>query len=424
MDNPQKSPRFARYHGAQPVSASAVLGKPMVATHTPQKVPQLFGSTPQPAEIPDFRVRAKAYKKAFLKHRLFKVSIIAGIILAVIVLLLGSVGFVLNSKYSGRALPYTYVGEISIGGLTQEQIKSTLDKRAQNLNITLQEGGLTREVSASAIGVNFDTEYASKNAITGFNPFSYLNKRSIEVPVNVNPLTVDGYIRMQVTGMQTKNQNAKIVKNKNSFSVVPELNGFRTSSAYVVDQLKQQLSSMSDTTISLTAATDRPTVTAADLQDDLDVAKKLVSTKIAINANNNVVYPSEDQKFNWLEVVEATGASGASLQFSEAKIRAYVYELAQKQNSEPKNESIETKPDGSQYIKPGQNGKTVNNADDVAKQILNSLTAQQPAKIAFTFDEKAFNAVNRNGLILATATPKPAEDTNQPAATIAPISAQ
>jgi len=402
VDNPHMRPRFAQYHGVPKASAEANVQNAMVAMHLPQTIPQVFGSTPQVAEIPDFNIRAKTYKRARLNHKIFKLSLILGIIICVVIAILGIVGLILNSKYAGRALPYTYVGELSVGGLTEAQISSVLDNRAKEVSVILKDGGLTREVPASALGVTFDTKAASQKAISGFNPFRYLDRRSLSVPTQVSDLAVDGYIRMSVADMQTKNVNASMVKDKNGISISPEINGFRTSSAYVADQLRKQLPQLDNAVINLSKATDRPSITAADLQDDVELAKRIIATNVVIEAAGQRIVPTQDQKFGWLQMDDS---AGSNTHLSQAKIKEYVYSLVSKSNTEPVNEKIVTNPDGSQKIEPGENGRSVNNSEDVIAQIIRSLEAQQPVKVAFTFDEKQRVTINRNGLVLASATP-------------------
>ena len=81
--------------------------------------------------------------------------------MALVIIALGAVGFALNQKYSGRALPYSYIGNISIGGLTAAEIKTALDLQASETMVTFTEGGLTRTVSADMFSTQFDTEKAA-----------------------------------------------------------------------------------------------------------------------------------------------------------------------------------------------------------------------------------------------------------------------
>ena len=425
MDNPHIRPRLSAYRRAFAAPAPAQTSASVVADMPLGNPPRPFGAV-RPDVVPDFARGAKVYKRSRLKRKAIKGAIVVTISILLIMALLGTVGYVLNQRYAGRALPYSYVGDISIGGLTQAEIKTVLDKRSEEIRVTLTEGGLTREVPISAFGAQFDTEQASKEAITGFNPFAYLSnftKRTLTVPVEVNERYVDGYLRMHVANMQTDAKNAEIVKSKKDLAIVSEIYGFRTNTAYVTEQLNAQLATLQDPVVSLSAATDRPSITQADLQDDLDVARKLVATNVGIHAYTTVIRPTEDQKLSWLEIKQIPGSSEVQIQYSQAKVREYVFEAAKKYTTEPVNEQIITNPDGSTALQTGKAGTTVANIDEVAENLYRALMNQQAAVITFTITPVEYQKVDPSLMPLQTATPaqsppvQPA--TTQPTATVA-----
>lgn len=389
MDNPHLSPRLSAYQRtfaqsalSRESNASVVADMPVVP-HRPQRAPV------------DFAARAKAYRRSQIKHKALKGVMVFGIVILLIVLALGVIGYVLNERYAGRALPYTYVGDISIGGLTQPEIKAALDKRAEEIRVTLTEGGLVRDVPISEFGPQFDTQKASEQAITGFNPFSYLTKRSFSVSVQVNERYVDGYLRMHVAPTQTDAENAEIVKAKKELVIVPETYGFRTNTKYVTEQLNKQLATLQDPTVSLSAVTDRPAITQADLQDDIDTARRLIATSVGIKAYNTIIRPSEDQKLAWLEIQQIPGTNEVQLQFSQTKVREYVFEAAKKYNKEAVAEQIVTNPDGTAAVKTGTAGSSVANIDDVANAFYQALTNQRAEVIAFTITPIDYQKVDR-----------------------------
>jgi vancomycin resistance protein YoaR len=348
----------------------------------------------RPYSVPDFAAGAKTYRRSQLKGKAIKIAIIFGISILLLILALGVIGYVLNQRYAGRALPYTYVGDISIGGLTQPEIKAVLDKRASEIRVTLKEGGLTREVPVNTFGANFDTQKASESAITGFNPFGYLTKRSFVVPVEINENYVDGYIRLNVANMQTDAENATIVKSKKELVIVPETIGFRTSSAYVAEQLKEQLPSLDDPVINLSTATDRPAITQADLQDDIETAQKLIATKAGVKVYNTIITPTEEQKLSWLEIKEVPNSTEVQIQFSQSKVREYIFELAKKYTTDPENEQLVTNPDGTKTVQPGKKGTQISNIDEVATSLFRALSGQQAQVIAFTMSATDYQKVD------------------------------
>lgn len=412
MDNPHFSPRLSAYQRSFAQSAlsggshaSGIADMPVVPHNGPQGAPV------------DFAARAKAYRRSQIKHRALKGLLVFGVVVLLIILALGAIGYALNEKYAGRALPYTYVGDISIGGLTQPEIKAALDKRAEEIRVTLTEGGLVRDVPISEFGPQFDTQKASEQAITGFNPFSYLTKRSFTVPVQVNERYVDGYLRMHVASMQTDAENAQIVKAKKELVIVPETYGFRTNTKYVTEQLNKQLITMQNPTVNLSAATDRPTITKADLQDDIDTARRLIATNVGVQAYNTIIRPSEDQKLAWLDIQQIPGTNEVQLQFSQAKVREYVFEAAKKYTTEPVAEQLVTNPDGSVTVKAGVAGSKVANADDVASALYKALTSQRSEVIALTITPVEYQKVDRSQIPVTQTTATAATTANTPAQT-------
>lgn len=377
MDTPHNSPRLSAYPRSFSQSALSE------GTHA-SVVAEMPVTPSRPYRVVDFTASAKAYRRSYFKSRTLKMLLIFSVVVMVIITALGAIGYALNQRYAGRALPYTYVGDISIGGLTQAEIKAALDKRASEIRVTLTEGGLIREVPLSEFGPQFDTQKASEGAITGFNPFSYLTKRTVTVPVQVNERYVDGYLRMNVANMQTDAKNAEIVKAKKGLTIVPEAYGFRTNTGYITEQLNKQLANMQDPVVNLSAVTDRPNITQADLQDDVELAKKLIATNVGLKAGGTVIRPTEDQKLSWLEVKSVPNSSEIQLIFSQTKVREYVFEAAKKYITEPINEQVITNPDGTKVLQPGKSGSSVTNIDEVANSLHRALTAQQAEILAFT----------------------------------------
>jgi hypothetical protein len=98
----------------------------------------------------DFAAGAKAYRKYRTRSGIFRGLKIAASISMVLVVIMGGFGYWLNHKYAGRALPFSYVGGMSVGGLTQTEIKQALDNRTKELKVTFIDGGLTRTVPESS----------------------------------------------------------------------------------------------------------------------------------------------------------------------------------------------------------------------------------------------------------------------------------
>lgn len=352
----------------------------------------------------EFKARAKQFKRSQIKAKVLKKLVIFGIFVAVVVVILAIIGLVLNNRYAGRALPYSYIGDISIGGLTEAEIKAVLDKKANKTVITLTEGGLTRYVKPIEFSAKFNTEQASKDAMVGFNPFNYLTKREFNVPVSIEEKQVDGYIRLHVADKQTNAVNADIIKQGKEIVIKPEVQGFRTSTTYVTKEIEKQLSLMKNPVVSLSAQYEQPDITSEDLKDDLKRASDLVNTDIALKAWNTKIAPKTEDKINWLSIKKVQNTNDVVIEFDQAKVREYVFGVAQKYNKEKVDETLAINEQGQQYIKEGSKGQQVKDIDKIASEFYGALTSARGALIALEFEYTDYVTVDRQLVTSSTAT--------------------
>lgn len=332
MDRTDVHPRYfvgRRQNNGAVTSASS--HEPVTVVLREQElINELTAGHTAPAVKLDFAAGAQMYKKKRSRMSIFRGLKIAAMFGIVTVVALGGFGFWLNNKYAGRALPFSYVGGVSVGGLTQSEIKQALDARTKELKITFVDGGLTRTVPASMFGAQFDTETASKQIIPDFNPFAFLDRRSVTVPVKVNDYQVDGYMRINIHPGQTKPSDATIVKDKTKLSIKPQVSGFRSDPKFVADAMRQSLGGLTSPVINVNAVTLKPTIASTDLSDDVERANKLLSTNVTIayGKSMNVITPA--QKMAWMQFDSTNGSKDIRINFSRSLVRQYVVDLAKK----------------------------------------------------------------------------------------------
>lgn len=303
--------------------------KPVLAIAATPAPSHAIPSRPTAAKHFDFADGAKAYKHKIMQQSLLRGLFISVCVLAMFIALMTAGGVYVHYKYVGRAIPFTYVGNISIGGLNEQQIKAVLDKRANEITVSLVDGGLVRTVPASQFGATFDTAaVASEATHTKFNPFTYLNKRSFDVPVNVNERWLDGYITANVNTTKTAPQDAKLSIAKDGVKIIPEQLGFRTNVQFVHDRIKLALATMTTPVVNVNTVTLKPSVYSTDLEDDLARANTLVNTAVSLQYGRANIKPTLADKLSWLQIGEAPGTNNVTLGFSKTLIRQYVVDKA------------------------------------------------------------------------------------------------
>lgn len=383
MDRTNVHPRYfvgRRQNSDEPASASS--HQPVtVVLREQQQIREMTAGLTAPAISLDFEAGARAYKKTRTRNGALRGLKIATSISVVVIVVVGGFGFWLNNKYAGRALPFSYVGGISVGGLTQSEVKAALDNHVKDLKVTLVDGGLTRTVPASTFGAKFDTETASKQIIPDFNPFAFLDRRSIDVPVTINDNQVDGYLRINVQMPQTKPVDAHIVKEKTKLIVKPQVVGFRTDPSFVAERIRTGLASMQSPVINVNAATLKPKVAVEDLTDDVIKANKLLATNVTISYGRSVNVITSAQKLAWIQFENTNSNKDIQISFSRTLVRQYVADLAKKYQA-----PVEVKPvsdDPNAAAAPATPRVAIENIEEVTDSIVAGLSSGQATSSTF-----------------------------------------
>jgi len=344
-----------------------------------------------------FASNAKVYKRKALARRVYNVLLAITVILVLMVIALGVVGFYLNSKYVGKALPFAKIGNLSVGGMDKSQITELLNETSSNLTVTFNDGGLSWTVPVSTFNPKYDFNSAIDQTIAKrFNPYTFLTKTQVPVAVEVNERHVEGYLRQNITSMQTRSEDAYLMKGSDSVVVKPEVLGFSANAAHVSKKLNEALSQLSESNIRMNSVGVRPNIYGADLQPELTKANNLLNTNVSVRYNGTVVYPSKKDKLSWLEITQVPGSSSYNFDFSKSKIRDFVVALALKYQKPVKVEQPDNKENPAGYSVPTV---VINNVEQVTDQIYSGLKNNRSTVAIFTKD----NSVKRSVPVTAVA---------------------
>jgi len=303
----------------------------------------------------DFERGAREFRKKQLNASLVKGTTEAAIITAVILMVLTTAGLMINKKYQGRSLPFTYVGNVSIGGKTKEQIKILLDQHFAQMNVTFNEGGLQRQASLGQLGISIDTKSLSEQAIPGrLSPLAFLNWQRLNAKVNMSDKFIAGYVALHINASQTKAQDAKLIINKNQLIIQPEIVGFKSDGKAIAQQIKYALASANVPIIDVTTITAKPSVKSKDLTDDLSHINSLLQTPVSVKIGYTTIKPTLKQKLAWLSLNQQPGAINVGADFSKGLIRSYILDQVKK-------------------YQPPTNGVVVDNIDEVTDSLATAL---------------------------------------------------
>lgn len=319
----------------------------------------------------DFAIGASIFKKRQRADNLYKALLEALLIILAFVLTIVLIGVVINYKYQGRAFPFTYIGDTSVGGMNKQQVQDLLSQKYDEMKVIFIEGGLTRAASLKQLGVELDINAAVNGAVPERkNPFALFYWQRHEVPVEVNPIIADGFLTTRLYPTQSKSENAQIIIEDDELKIQPEINGIRTELNFMTGQIKDSLSRVAEPNINACAVVAKPAVYSSDLQDDLTHINNLLNTPVAINIGYANIKPTFKQKLSWLNLGRATESKNVDVDFSEGLVRGYIIEQAKRVIS---------------------NDTNVYNIDEVTSAIMAALKNGEPISQKLTIEDQSSN---------------------------------
>lgn len=132
-----------------------------------------------------------------------------------------------------------FVGEVSLGGMTEEQARQAIAAEAERLSgrrITLDIAGNASSVTAQKLGVSWSNEdvvekamdqVSSGNLVRQYMVRKDTEKNPVHIPLEtrVDEGKVESFIKSQTEGLMEEPQNASIVRADGVFQITPGVSG-------------------------------------------------------------------------------------------------------------------------------------------------------------------------------------------------------
>jgi len=346
---------------------------------------------PKRVPVPiNFELNARMYRRKMLAERWTSRLSFAVYGLLAIAIILAAIGFYVDHIYRGRALPYSYVGSIAIGGLSKPQIVAALHQQESQMTISFTDGGLTTTVPVSKLGIEYNIQQlADQITHHPFNPFFYLSVHHFTASPNFTNDTLTQFLNKYVNNTKTAPEDAIIIKTKTGLAIKPELQGFQANADYLSKNILSQSADLSSPSINVNVVSTNPQIYSSDLTDQLSKGNALLKNPVTIKYKNNVLTPSIQDKLAWMQITQVPGTTTDSLTFSPALVRAYVLAQANRfqQHISPTSAQL-----------PGQTvstyqGSVINNIDDVTNRIVQAMNSSTPVNETLTTSEQTYNTL-------------------------------
>ena len=364
-------------HRSDPLTSGVVLQK-----STPLRLPSPL----------DFENNARLYRRKLRTDTWIRRVSYLFYSLLTLALLLGALGLYVNHLYQGRALPYSYVGSISVGGLKESQVHNLLERQVNQMSVSFTDGGLTTTIPVGKLGLDYNLgELAHRITHHSFNPFYYLSIHHF----SANPIFKGDdlaiFLKNFVNNTKTAPQNATLIKNKTGLAIQSEMQSFQANADYLSKQILAQSADLSSPTIGVNTISTNPQIYSSDLKDELTRANLLLDTNVSIKYKNTVITPTRAEKLSWVQINPIPGDShNLSITFSRTLVREYVLAQANKFQQHIASISDQTSQSVSTY-----RGMVIDNVDSATNQMVSDLNNGSAAQITLTSSQQTYDTLSR-----------------------------
>ena len=333
-----------------------------------------------------------------------------GVAAAALLLLgvVGAGGYAYAAHYDGRAVPGTTVAGTDVSGKSREQVVAAIENRAKSAKVDIS-GDVTASASLADLGTTVDAQ-ATADAVMargdslGEKLQALVSKGEVPVVTTTNTTTVSSYATSLIPEDRAKARNATVVLSEDgtTFSTTSASNGASLDVNALEQAAQKAATSLGSSSVSLTMTDAAPKVSDDEAQKVADKANNWVSQDVTITLDEDSYTAENTDKASWIKVTNSA-ESAPTIAVDSAKVSQWVQAQAEEAKVEPVTGQRNVNTSGKVVSTPteAKDGKTVNNADTVAKSITESFGSDKA--YTGTFETTAVKAEWKERTIAAGA---------------------
>ena len=333
-----------------------------------------------------------------------------GVAAAALLLLgvVGAGGYAYAAHYDGRAVPGTTVAGTDVSGKSREQVVAAIENRAKSAKVDIS-GDVTASASLADLGTTVDAQ-ATADAVMargdslGEKLQALVSKGEVPVVTTTNTTTVSSYATSLIPEDRAKARNATVVLSEDgtTFSTTSASNGASLDVNALEQAAQKAATSLGSSSVSLTMTDAAPKVSDDEAQKVADKANNWVSQDVTITMGEDSYTAENTDKASWIKVTNSA-ESAPTIAVDSAKVSQWVQAQAEEAKVEPVTGQRNVNASGKVVSTPteAKDGKTVNNADTVAKSITESFGSDKA--YTGTFETTAVKAEWKERTIAAGA---------------------
>ena len=295
-----------------------------------------------------------------------------------------------------------------VSGKSREQVVAAIENRAKSAKVDIS-GDVTASASLADLGTTVDAQ-ATADAVMargdslGEKLQALVSKGEVPVVTTTNTTTVSNYATSLIPEDRAKARNATVVLSEDgtTFSTTSASNGASLDVNALEQAAQKAATSLGSSSVSLTMTDAAPKVSDDEAQKVADKANNWVSQDVTITLDEESYTAENTDKASWIKVTNSA-ESAPTIAVDSAKVSQWVQAQAEEAKVEPVTGQRNVNASGKVVSTPteAKDGKTVNNADTVAKSITESFGSDKA--YTGTFETTAVKAEWKERTIAAGA---------------------
>lgn len=298
-------------------------------------------------------------------------------------------------KYESRIYPGISIGNISLGGLTEDEARQKIDAQAEilekdGLNFELNGKKINIPKEAIANSIDFTQESFSinrnltlKNAfdqgrdndwLTSFSRWIFGDWKTLklEAVYNISPEVITTVLKNNYSDQEISSENASLkLNNKEEIEVVPEKDGLGLNYEDAIEKSNHLLANLGNETIYLKTEVLNPETTTEDLNELLSEAEEIIQlAPIKIKAKDYYSTVNKTLIISWIK----TNQEG-KIDFDREKIKAFILkDLSSRFDQEAEEPRFKIVSGRMSFWQAGVEGRKINlekSAEKIVQEILN-----------------------------------------------------
>lgn len=298
-------------------------------------------------------------------------------------------------KYESRIYPGISIGNISLGGLTEDEARQKIDAQAEilekdGLNFELNGKKINIPKEAIADSIDFTQESFSinrnltlKNAfdqgrdndwLTSFSRWIFGDWKTLklEAVYNISPEVITTVLKNNCSDQEISSENASLkLNNKEEIEVVPEKDGLGLNYEDAIEKSNHLLANLGNETIYLKTEVLNPETTTEDLNELLSEAEEIIQlAPIKIKAKDYYSTVNKTLIISWIK----TNQEG-KIDFDREKIKAFILkDLSSRFDQEAEEPRFKIVSGRMSFWQAGVEGRKINlekSAEKIVQEILN-----------------------------------------------------